>query len=93
MFDSLSSPIQGSHRLEKYLNLEGFLADSLKIKHALKFTGKSLKCLEKSLNYSKLICLYLVQQMLHQIKAEQFYTNFLVLISPLSQSSISEVEF
>ena len=30
--------------------------------------------------------------MLHQIKAQQFYTNFLVLISPLSQSSISEVE-
>ena len=30
--------------------------------------------------------------MLHQIKAEQFYTNFLVLFSPSSQSSISEVE-
>ena len=41
----------------------------------------------------KLMCLYLVQQMLHQIKAQQFYTIFLVLISPLSQSSISEVEF
>ena len=41
----------------------------------------------------KLLCLYLVQHMLHQIKAQQFYTNFLVLISPLSQSSISEVEF
>ena len=26
--------------------------------------------------------------MLHQIKAQQFYTHFLVLISPLSQSSI-----
>ena len=32
-------------------------------------------------------------KMLHQIKAQQIYTNFLVLISPLSQSSISEVEF
>ena len=41
---------QGSHRLEKYLNLEGF--KSLKIKHALKITGKSHKDLEKSLNSS-----------------------------------------
>ena len=35
----------------------------------------------------------LVQHILHQIKAQQFYTNFLVLISQLSQSSVSEVEF
>ena len=41
---------QGSHRLEKYLNLEGFLEKSMKIKYALKSTGKSLKSLEKSLN-------------------------------------------
>ena len=41
---------QGSHRLEKYLNLEGFLEKSLKIKSTLKSTGKSLKSLEKSLN-------------------------------------------
>ena len=42
----------------------------------------------------KLLCLfYLVQLMLHQIKAHQFYTYFLALISPLYQSSISEVEF
>ena len=34
--------------------------------------------------------LYLVQHLLQQIKAQQFYTNFLVLMSPLSQSSISE---
>ena len=33
---------QGSHRLEKYLNLEGFLEKSLKIKFTLKSTGKSL---------------------------------------------------
>ena len=26
--------VQGSHRLEKYLNLEGFLEKSLKIKYA-----------------------------------------------------------
>ena len=37
------------HRLKKYLNLEGFLEKSLKIKSALKSTGKSLKSLEKSL--------------------------------------------
>ena len=41
---------QGSHRLEKYLNLEGFLEKSLIIKSALNSTGKSLKGLEKSLN-------------------------------------------
>ena len=41
---------QGSHRLEKYLSLEGFLEKYLKIKSALKSTGKSLKSLEKSLN-------------------------------------------
>ena len=35
----------------------------------------------------------MMKQMLHQIKAQQFYTNFLVLISTLSQSSIFEVEF
>ena len=34
---------QGSHRLEKYLNLEGFLEKSLKIKSVLKSTEKSLK--------------------------------------------------
>ena len=44
--------LQGSHRLEKYFNLEGFLEKSLKIKSALKSTGKSLKGLEKSLNSS-----------------------------------------
>ena len=36
--------------LEKYLNLEGFLEKPLKVKSALKNTGKSLKSLEKSLN-------------------------------------------
>ena len=36
---------QGSHRLEKYLNLEG----SLEKKSALKSTGKALKSIEKSL--------------------------------------------
>ena len=46
---------QGSHRLEKDLNLEGFLEKSLKIKDALKFfkvLKKSNKGLEMSLNSS-----------------------------------------
>ena len=42
----------GSHRLQKNLNLERFLEKSLKIKSALKSTGKSPKGLEKSLNSS-----------------------------------------
>ena len=46
---------QGSHRLEKHLNLEGFIEKSLKVKSALKSTGKSLKSLEKSLN-STIFC-------------------------------------
>ena len=32
--------IQGSHRLEKYFNIDGFLEKSLKVKYALKSTGK-----------------------------------------------------
>ena len=39
----------------KYLNLEGFFEKSLKMKSALKSTGKSLKSLEKSLN-STIFC-------------------------------------
>ena len=92
--------VQGEHRLEKYLNLEGFLEQSLKIKSALKNTGKSLKGLEKSLillysvclrtvdrdlNQYKIVRLYLV---LHQIKAQRSDTNSLVLMSPLSQICI-----
>ena len=46
---------QGLHRLEKYLILEGFLEKSLKIKYSMKSTGKSLKCLEKTLNSSFLL--------------------------------------
>ena len=37
---------QGSQRLQKYLNSEGFLGKSLKIKHALKSTGKHSKSLK-----------------------------------------------
>ena len=46
---------QGSHRLEKYLNLEGFLEKSLNIKSAFKSTGKLLKSHEKSWN-STIFC-------------------------------------
>ena len=56
MFAGLSltanSHCPGWHMLEKYLNLEGFLEKSLKIKYALKSTGKSLKGFKKSLNSS-----------------------------------------
>ena len=38
--------LQGSHRLEKYLNVEGFLENSLKIKSALKSTGNLSKALK-----------------------------------------------
>ena len=44
-------------------------------------------------NQFKLWCLYLVQLMLHQIKAPQFYTNFLKLLSFVMQSIVSKVEF
>ena len=47
--------LQGLHRLEHYLNLEGLLEKSLNIKSAFKSTGKSLKSLEKSLN-STIFC-------------------------------------
>ena len=41
----------------------------------------------------KVLRLYLVQHILHQIKAQHIYTHFLVLMSPLSQSRVSEVGF
>ena len=41
--------------LKIYLDLEGFLEKSLKIKSALKSTGKSLKSLEKLVN-STIFC-------------------------------------
>ena len=49
---SMKGEVQGSHMLEKYMNLEGILEKFLKIKSVLKSTGKSLKGLEKSLNLS-----------------------------------------
>ena len=38
--------------LEKYMNKQSFLEKSLKIKPALKTTGKALKGLEKSFNFT-----------------------------------------
>ena len=43
---------QGSHMLEKYMNIQDCLAMSLKIKFTLKSTGKTHKILEKSLNFT-----------------------------------------
>ena len=43
---------QGSHRLEKYLNIQDCLEKSLNLKFALKNTWKTLKGLEKSLNFT-----------------------------------------
>ena len=83
-------------RLEKYLNLEGFLEKSLKIKFTLKSTEKSLKCLEKSLNYTIFsVVLNTVYSNLNQYKivVPLYRNNFSVLMSPLTQSSISEVKF
>ena len=62
------SSCQGSHRLEKYLNLEGFLRKFFKIKSALKSTGKSLKSLEKSLDSSISVGLSTVDRDLSQYK-------------------------
>ena len=58
--------VQGSHKLEKYLNLEGFLEKSLKIKS--ENPGKSLKSLEKSLNSSISVELNTVDRDLNQYK-------------------------
>ena len=59
---------QGLHRLEKYLSLEGFLEKSMKIKPALKSTGKLLKGLEKSLNSLFSLELNTVDRDLNQYK-------------------------
>ena len=44
--------LQGSRRLEKYLNIRDCLEKSLNIKFALKSTWKTLKSLEKSLYFT-----------------------------------------
>ena len=77
---------QGPHRLEKYLNIQDCLKKSLKIKFALKSTWKTLKGLEKFLNFTIFrriqLCfgrpksVYNCAFMLHQIKAPQFILIF-----------------
>ena len=42
----IRSGVQGSHRLEKYLNLEDFLEKSLKINYALKVIENHTKALK-----------------------------------------------
>ena len=69
--DRLAS--QGSHRLEMYLNLEGFLEKSLQIKSALRITGKSLKSLENSLN-SAIFC---------RTSTVDIYLNHYIIVVPL----------
>ena len=67
---------------------------ALKKKKSLNFTiTRGFNTVFEDPNQYKLVCLHLVQHMLHQIKAPQFYTNFLKLIPLEMQSSISEVEF
>ena len=93
--------IQGSHRLEKYLNLEGFHEKTLKTKYALKILENHSKALKSPWILLFSVWLNTVDRDLNQYKivvplfgaafAHQLYTNFLVLISPLFQSSISEV--
>ena len=60
--------MQGLHRLEKFLNIEDFLEKSLKIKSALKSSGKSLKRLEMSLNSTIFVGLNTVDRDLNQYK-------------------------
>ena len=44
--------LQGSHRPEKYSNIQDCLEKSLKIKFVMKSTWNTLKGLEKSLNFT-----------------------------------------
>ena len=43
-------------------------------------------------NSMKLLCLYLVQHMLHQIKAQQFYTDLGLLSTVLSPTENSRIQ-
>ena len=44
--------VQGSHRFEKYLDIQDCLEKSLKIKFALKSTGNTLRGIEKYMNFT-----------------------------------------
>ena len=66
---------------------------ALKSPWILPFTG-GFNRFFLDLNQYKIVVPYSVQHnMLHQIKAPQFYTNFLKLISLVMDSGTSEVEF
>ena len=54
---------------------------------------KDISLLMEIKNSINLFSFYLVQHMLHQIKAQQFYANFLMLVSPLSQSDFVKMSF
>ena len=73
---------QSWHRLEKDFNLEGFLEKSLKIKSALKSTGKLLKGLGKFLNSTILFSVGLstVDRDLNQYKIDKYRHNNFILI-------------
>ena len=45
---SVTVMLQGSHRLEKYLNMKAFLEKSLKMKYALKSTVDHYKALKST---------------------------------------------
>ena len=92
---SLFSLDQGSHRLQKHLNLQDCLEKSLKIIFALKSTRKTTKGLEKSLNFTiqgvlntffgdlnqhKIVVSLFGAAYAAPIKAPQFYKYFLKLI-------------
>ena len=92
---------QGSHRLEKCLNIQDCLEKSLKIQ--FKNDLKNTKGLEKSLNFTiyrriqqcfwNLNQYEIVVPLFGAAYAPLFYTNYLKLISLVMDSSISEVEF
>ena len=64
----VSLSLQGSHRLEKYLNLEGFLEKSLKIKSALKILENHSKALKSPWILLFSVELYPVDRDLNQYK-------------------------
>ena len=97
------------YRLEKYLNSEGFLEKSLKIKSTFKSNvenhSKALKSpgilhfsvglstVDRDLNHYKIAVSIFGAAYAAANKGKTIYTNFLVIMPQLSQSSFSEEEF
>ena len=70
------------YRFEKYLKMKGFLEMFLKIKSALKITGKLPKGFEKFLKLLFSVELNQIQfkiVLLHQIKAKPIFIDLLIL--------------